>query len=111
MSTKTIKFIDVPIGARFKYLDDAINTKITNEKYHYLYNEKDIVVRMYETLTEVELITKCENCKFKSNSLILTWCDKLDVNIEENSERNIGQNIETFSCSLFEMKEEEYGNE
>lgn len=53
---------------------------------------------------EVELVSKCSNCKFKDDN----YCWKLKKDIEEKPHHmgydTINKNPETFSCSLFEIK-------
>lgn len=53
---------------------------------------------------ELELVTKCINCKYKNDN----YCKKLgtDIRIRESNMyyEEINQDPETFSCSQFEMK-------
>lgn len=107
-------FSDVPIGARFKSKFKATFIKFAesnNEEPNCL----DIsAYNLWFTLpeTEVELVTKCVNCKH--------WVDKPrhehgeinychEVSISHIDEENFPcvklADPETFSCSLFEMKD------
>lgn len=110
-----MKFSDVPVGARFKSKFKATFIKFAesnNEEPNCL----DIsTYKLWFNLpeTEVELVTKCVNCKYiNKNSGELEvpidglkhYCHRIRADLSE-SHYGLDRDIETFSCSLFEMKD------
>ena len=100
-----MKFIDVPIGARFKF-EEKEYIKLSDIDVYYLGK----IFKFAEYL-EVEIVTKCENCKWYDKNLNpeiefqSLYCHKLRVDLGEGDfYRSLYQDPETFSCSLFEMK-------
>lgn len=113
-----MKFSEVPIGAKFK-------TKLETTAIKFNNNTDEIPnvlgVGSYKLWSihpddEVELITKCENCKWYDRN----WknlecetdddrddhCHKLGIHICGDEYYCLNVDKETFSCSLFEMKTE-----
>lgn len=94
-----MKFKDVPIWQRFKLRFQLI--KVDEN----VIENGDIVNAIGQGTTcfippetEVELITKCENCKHYSNYGETKICEMFG--------RPTHQDTQTFSCSLFEQKED-----
>lgn len=111
-----MKFKDVPIGAKFKEMDglELIKTPeflchnswcncITTSCKYNEYNQEQYARKSIQDDEEVELITKCSNCKNFNNS-----CQAGRLVIERNgvvvNYTTRYEDIETFSCSNFEMK-------
>ena len=102
-------FSDVPVGAKFK-------VKGFNAEYIKIHNgyfckncaeldkdEEQIMFFYFNQYLEVELVSKCSNCKYFVKHI--KFCDKLGTGIELGDDESIDQDPETFSCSFFEMKD------
>lgn len=107
MSTKTIKFSEVPIGAMFKH-DGIICLKVDD---YFFYDFKSTILRSFYSITddEVELITKCANCKHYNKDVFgedygFFYCNKIKVNYPDGVQAEFKEDAENFSCSSFEGK-------
>lgn len=113
-----MKFSEVKIGARFidkKFakpkpivktplflVTELIDGEIDDIKTNAV--SVDGVYFFYKDESEVELISKCYNCKhFDSH---IKFCNMLGMGIELGDDESLDQDPETFSCSLFELKPE-----
>lgn len=105
-----IKFSEIPIGAKVLIYKQQENIKLENELVF------NITLGHLENVspdTEVELITKCLNCKHwvdkpRDDSGDINYCDEVSIS-HINEELFPDMELadpETFSCSLFEQKEE-----
>ncbi len=108
-----MKFSEVTIGARFSHQEK-------NKTFIYIKLDGDMAYFIFESLVlcfddevEVELVTKCENCRFHNKNMgefscplsgFENHCHRISIDID-NTFGGLHQNPETFSCSLFEMKE------
>lgn len=103
-----IKFSEIPIGAKVLIYKQQENIKLENELVF------NITLGHLENVspdTEVELITNCINCKRFNQDHFgkdygFFYCNKIKVNYPDGVQAEFKENPETFSCSLFEMKEE-----
>lgn len=104
-----MKFSEVPIGARFR-------VKAFNADYIKVHNKdsckncveldedsREIMFFYISKSFEVELITKCKNCKLYNKTC---WAKRgvIETRGVLINYTNEFQDPETFSCSLFEMK-------
>lgn len=103
MENKTIKFKDVPIGVKVKFKDGQEGIRV--DDIHVCLFNPDSSVEIYSVLwnsafyhseSEVELITKCSNCKHYASSLCINYPEALADHTDIQKQ--------TFSCSLFEIK-------
>ena len=110
-----MKFSEVKIGNEFIWLKNSEKSlKVTFDTF-YDPNEDELFCisggTLYKPDEEVQLITKCENCKWFGKNYLAgntesISCYKLSLDIgKDDFYRSINQDPENFSCSLFEMKE------
>lgn len=117
-----MKFKDVPIGAKFKEMDglELIKTPeflchnswcncITTSCKYNEYNQEQYARKSIQDDEEVELITKCSNCKYYDQDHFgkdygFYYCKKVKFNYPDGADVEMKEDQETFSCSNFEMK-------
>ena len=93
-----MKFVNVPIGAKILIYKQQVNIKLEDEL---VFNETLGHLENENPDTEVELVTKCANCKHKLDHEKL-YCKIFQITIKALAK----DKHETFSCSLFEGKAE-----
>lgn len=112
-----MKFSEVPTGSKFKYEQFAF-IKVDGKVPITEYNSVNVITGRFgiiNSYSEVELITKCENCRFfdknfnKDTPLDIlgkgNFCHKIGITVDASEYYCLNQDPETFSCSIFETKE------
>ena len=93
-----MKFSEVKIGARLISFKEQVCIKLEDEL---VFNSTLGHLENENPDTEVELVTKCANCKHKLDHEKL-YCKIFQITIKALAK----DKHETFSCSLFEGKAE-----